>query len=136
MCCPTLSILCLQAICPYVVHPSNSHIIIRRDVGGGGSTGVVREPRHRPLLFVSYRTARIRVSPPQQTGRGSNIRSLWRPRPPMVVKHGHIPRIATHQSQTIVIRCGQHHVCVAAPFHPPQSLYSKEERGGETTAVD
>ena len=33
------------------------------------------------------------------------------------------PRIATNQSQTIltvdVIRCGKHHVCVAAPFHLP-----------------
>ena len=31
---------------------------------GGGSTGVIQEPRHRPLLLVSYRTARIRELPP------------------------------------------------------------------------
>ena len=31
---------------------------------GGGSTGVIRETRHRPLLLVSYRTARIRELPP------------------------------------------------------------------------
>ena len=31
---------------------------------GGGSTAVIREPRHRPLLLVSYRTARIRELPP------------------------------------------------------------------------
>ena len=31
---------------------------------GGGSTGVIQEPRHRPLLLVSYRTARIREPPP------------------------------------------------------------------------
>ena len=54
---------------------------------GGGSTGVIREPRHRPLLLVSYRTARIRELPPQPTGRGTNTRSLWRPRPPMVANH-------------------------------------------------
>ena len=34
---------------------------------GGGSTGVVREPRHRPLLLVPYRTASTRESsPPSQ----------------------------------------------------------------------
>ena len=56
---------------------------------GGGSTGVLREPRHRPLLLVSYRAARIREFPPPSrlAGRGSNIRSLWRPRPPMVANH-------------------------------------------------
>ena len=31
---------------------------------GRGCTGVIREPRHRPLLLVSYRTARIRELPP------------------------------------------------------------------------
>ena len=36
---------------------------------GGGSTGVVREPRHRPLLLVSYRTAGIRECPPPSTDR-------------------------------------------------------------------
>ena len=44
----------------FVVYPSNCHaIIILCDVpGGGGSTGgVVREPRHRPLTPVAYRTA-------------------------------------------------------------------------------
>ena len=40
---------------------------------GGGSTGVIREPRHWPLLLVSCRTARIReFPPPQPTGRGTN----------------------------------------------------------------
>ena len=43
---------------------------------GGGSTGVIQEPRHRPLLLVSYRTARIREFPPPPTGRGTNTRSL------------------------------------------------------------
>ena len=31
---------------------------------GGGSTGVIREPRHRPLLLVLYRTAKIWEFPP------------------------------------------------------------------------
>ena len=31
---------------------------------GGSSTGVIREPRHRPLFLVSYRTARIWELPP------------------------------------------------------------------------
>ena len=31
---------------------------------GGGYTGMIHEPRHRPLLLVSYRTARIRELPP------------------------------------------------------------------------
>ena len=39
---------------------------------GGGSAGVIREPRHPSLLLVSYRTARIREPPPQSTGRGTN----------------------------------------------------------------
>ena len=43
---------------------------------GGGSTGVIQESRHRPLLLVSYRTARIRELPPPPTGRGTNTRSL------------------------------------------------------------
>ena len=47
----------------FVVYPSNCHItIILCDTGG--STGVTREPRHRPLLLVSYRTAIIREFPP------------------------------------------------------------------------
>ena len=54
---------------------------------GGGSTIVIPEPRHRSLLLVSYRTARIREFPPQPTGRGTNTRCLWRPRPPMVANH-------------------------------------------------
>ena len=32
---------------------------------GGGSTGVVREPRHRPLALVAYRTASTREFPPR-----------------------------------------------------------------------
>ena len=55
---------------------------------GGGSTGVIREPRHRPLTLVAYRTASTRdFPPPQPTGRGSDKRSLGRPRPQMVVNH-------------------------------------------------
>ena len=30
----------------------------------GGSTGAVREPRHRPLALVAYRTASTREFPP------------------------------------------------------------------------
>ena len=71
----------------FVVYPSYCHvIIILCDVGGRGPTGVIREPRHRPLLLVSYRTARMRESP-QPTGRGTKTNSLWRPRPPMIANH-------------------------------------------------
>ena len=47
----------------FVVYPSNCHVVIILCDVGGGSTGVIREPRHRPLLLVSYRTARIRELP-------------------------------------------------------------------------
>ena len=46
--------------------------------GGEESTGVTREPRYRPVLLVSDRTARTR---------GSNLDSLGRPRPPMVANY-------------------------------------------------
>ena len=60
----TLVFLAQEIIADFVVYPSNCHVaIILCDVGGG-STGVIQEPRHRPLLLVSYRTARIRELPP------------------------------------------------------------------------
>ena len=54
---------------------------------GRGSIGVIQEPRHRLLLLVYDRTARRRELPPQPTCRGTNTRSLWRPRPLMVANH-------------------------------------------------
>ena len=60
--------LCFRFYSLYIfcfdVYPSNCHFVIIICDLGGGSTGVVPEPRHRPLLFVSYRTARIREFPP------------------------------------------------------------------------
>ena len=68
---------------------------------GGGSTGVVREPRHRPLFLVPYRTASTReFSPPSQLAGALNTRSLGRPRPPMVGNHWHTPdQMFHHRSQ-------------------------------------
>ena len=57
---------------------------------GGGSTGMIREPRHQPLLLVSTVLPGSGSSPPA-TGRGTNTRCLWRPRPPMVANHWHYP---------------------------------------------
>ena len=48
----------------FVLYHSNCHVVIILCDVGGGSTGVIEEPRHRPLLLVSYRTARIRELPP------------------------------------------------------------------------
>lgn len=43
----------------------NCHAMITLyDVGGGGSTGVIREPRHWPLLVISHHTASTREPPP------------------------------------------------------------------------
>ena len=41
---------------------SCSYYSLRRSEGG--STGVVRDPRHRPLTLVAYRTASTRKFPP------------------------------------------------------------------------
>ena len=54
----------LHYILLFVVYPSNCHVVIILCDVGGGVTGVIREPRHRPLLLVSYRTSRIRELPP------------------------------------------------------------------------
>ena len=50
---------------------------------GGGSTRVIQEPRHRPLLLVYYRTG----SSHTRRLAGAQTRSLWRPRPSMVANH-------------------------------------------------
>ena len=46
---------------------------------GGASTAVIREPRHRPLLLVSYRTVRIRELPPPADwpGRSDRVPRLY-----------------------------------------------------------
>ena len=51
-----------QSFCCMSFELSCCYYSLRR--WGGGSTGVIQEPRHRPLLLVSYRTARIRELPP------------------------------------------------------------------------
>ena len=48
----------------FVVYPSKLSYYYSLRRRGGGSTGVVREPRHRPLFLVSYRTASTRGFPP------------------------------------------------------------------------
>ena len=54
----------------------------------GGSTGVVRQPRNRPLLLVHRRTASVRKPPPSRlAGALPSTRSFGRPRPPMVENH-------------------------------------------------
>ena len=53
---------CTSRFCCMSFELSCCYYSLRR--WGGGSTGVIQEPRHRPLLLVSYRTARIRELPP------------------------------------------------------------------------
>ena len=84
----------------FVVYPSNCHVInILCDVRGGVHWRGTRAPTpavdSRCLSYCHYPG----VPPPQPTGRGSNTRSLERPRPPMVENHWHTPITRSHLPQ-------------------------------------
>ena len=68
---------------------------------GGGSTGVIQEPRHRPLLLVSYRTARIRELPPLADWQGhKHTQSLATETP-----NGSNPLTTPNSEVASILRC-------------------------------
>ena len=73
------------------VYPSNCNIIVLYDVGGELHWRGTRDaaPAVASRLLSYYQNPG--VPPHNPTGRGTNTRSLWRPRPPMVANHRRPP---------------------------------------------
>ena len=69
------------------VYPSNCRVIILYDVGGGFHWRDTRAAVPAAASHLLSYCQNPGVPPPQPTGRGTNTRSLWRPRPPMVANH-------------------------------------------------